>query len=737
MTSPITPTNLNILNSNGKVGAYSVETFNGHKIASVIFNGERAFFPQDVALHMGYSEPRHLVGSMIDWAKSGELREGTHFFKLKGQALKDLKAVLYAANSATDPELTTDSEVSSTHPDYIVGKRACALTVLTSAGLRRVCNLCGTKTGVVLRDWLDAQPPMQKPKAVPMSPSIPNHEGHVTRAILTDLFDGKPVTSLHFGGERIFFPQEVAAHMGYGEPRYLMDGLVGWTKAGELREGVHFIKVKGQALQDLKATLRAAELSGDVSVAATETSPLSSIKPDANGEQPDNARSLISKNVGSLTVLTSAGLRRVCNLCGTKQGVMFRDWLDTVMDSLDKTGSYTLPNKSPNKSPDAPKAKRASLSPEEREERQRRADAKLLLKYLPELAQGAPHLSRESVQTVKVKALQDATGGRYSLGNFLPVLEEPRWHSPAQIAQDLGVSLARVGRAITAAGARLGVDLRADERYSRCILNQSQHGPKQVPSYIYNDAGRDIITQQLGLDDKTDDRRKLLADHPKALGTDKAQGSLLSPDRGATHDRGAPGPSGNPWGQREGATKHMLPRPHVQTHAGIKRGGVPVFTRGSKTLMVQARCDIDATFPVPPDDAVPFVTATVTGAWDMGAFATTAQPKPKHAESDLTVLEVEPQGEARVLVMSWGQARAMLGNFYPQDLGGFMVDQDCAQVVGDVLRGWPTDPTSRAVLIPLASLLEVWPTEAEGSARLLLHKRLAELLRDLARAEVF
>lgn len=571
----------------------------------------------------------------------------------------------------------------------------------------------------------------------PIPPSIPSGDGHITRAILTDLFDGKPVTSIHFGGERIFFPQEVAAHLGYEAPRYLVDSITDWTKSGELREGIHFLKVKGQALKDLKAILSTPNPTPATDSDAYAATAYASTNPDSN-----DLGSLVDKKSSALTVLTAVGLRRVCNLCGTKQGVMFRDWLDTVMDSLDKTGSYTLPPKSPNKNPDAPKAKRASLSPEEREERQRRADAKLLLKYLPELRQGAPHLSDAAYQTVKVKTLEAATGKLIPLGNFLPVLDEPRWHSPAQIAQDLGVPLARVGRAITAAGERLGVDLRGDERYSRCILNQSQHSSKQVPSYLYNDAGRDIITQQLGLDaaPKPDAAHRFdlitKADHPKA------QGSLLqSPDRKGSAPSGSGAASISSANSREPERRGGWSQEPPTVPARIvraashrtMRGGVTVFQRwGERVLMIGAACPVDVAFPLPSHEQAPVVQGEVRAAWDMAALVTWQE---RRAEAQITLLEVD-LGAGQMWALSWGQARALLGDVDLHTLGAVLVDSDCAAVVGEVLRDHPSHPHARGVLVPLGGLLALdWGKE--GSARQDLKARLAALHQDLTRAEVF
>jgi hypothetical protein len=109
--------------------------------------------------------------------------------------------------------------------------------------------------------------------------------------------------------------------------------------------------------------------------------------------------------------------------------------------------------------------------------------AKLLATFIPYLP------SRETQAVAAAYGVSLTTG--HDVAPMLPELPNERWMRPTQIAQELGVSVAAVGNAISLLG------LRGNPDYSKEILDKKAHVKvdAHVPCYLYNEAAVELLSK--------------------------------------------------------------------------------------------------------------------------------------------------------------------------------------------------------------------------------------------------
>ena len=122
---------------------------------------------------------------------------------------------------------------------------------------------------------------------------------------------------------------------------------------------------------------------------------------------------------------------------------------------------------------------------------QERAEAMLLnakTRAFKQLIQAAKDkgLSDLAAQVFGITTVEAATGQKI---DYRP--ECGKLYSAKDIADEVGSSRITVGKKATAAG------LKTDE-YGMTVLSKSEHGPKQVPTFMYNEAGRKRVKELFG-----------------------------------------------------------------------------------------------------------------------------------------------------------------------------------------------------------------------------------------------
>jgi hypothetical protein len=122
---------------------------------------------------------------------------------------------------------------------------------------------------------------------------------------------------------------------------------------------------------------------------------------------------------------------------------------------------------------------------------QERAEAMLLnaktraFKQLIQVAKDKG-LSDLAAQVFGITTVEAATGQKI---DYRP--ECGKLYSAQDIADEVGSNRITVGKKATAAG------LKTDE-YGMTVLSKSEHGPKQVPTFMYNEAGRKRVKELFG-----------------------------------------------------------------------------------------------------------------------------------------------------------------------------------------------------------------------------------------------
>lgn len=99
---------------------------------------------------------------------------------------------------------------------------------------------------------------------------------------------------------------------------------------------------------------------------------------------------------------------------------------------------------------------------------------------------GDKKLSALALQVFGLTAIEEVTGQKI---DFRP--ECGRLYSAQQIADEVGSNRITVGKKATAAG------LKTDEN-GITTLSKSEHGPKQVPVFMYNEKGRTAVKRLFG-----------------------------------------------------------------------------------------------------------------------------------------------------------------------------------------------------------------------------------------------
>jgi hypothetical protein len=103
---------------------------------------------------------------------------------------------------------------------------------------------------------------------------------------------------------------------------------------------------------------------------------------------------------------------------------------------------------------------------------------------------GDKKLSTLAIQVFGLTAIEEVTGHKI---DFRP--ECGTLYSADDLAKEVGSNRITVGKRATAAG------IKTDE-YGMTVLSKSEHSPKQVPTFMYNEKGREKVKELFGKEAK-------------------------------------------------------------------------------------------------------------------------------------------------------------------------------------------------------------------------------------------
>ena len=177
-------------------------------------------------------------------------------------------------------------------------------------------------------------------------------------------------------------------------------------------------------------------------------------------------------------VFTEDGIYEVTMLAKTEKAKEFRRFIRKLLKSLRRGEAKII--KPSNEQVELIQIKRKNAEARLRNSKVR--EAKFLLEAVDKYKNV---LAEQSVELLTINALE-IINGKDTLKK--PALPDKKYYSATEIGEELGISANKVGRIATAN------NLKTDE-YGKTVLSKSQYGPKQCPTFIYNQKGKEKIKE--------------------------------------------------------------------------------------------------------------------------------------------------------------------------------------------------------------------------------------------------
>ncbi|HHY26420.1 MAG TPA: Bro-N domain-containing protein [Desulfitobacterium dehalogenans] len=184
---------------------------------------------------------------------------------------------------------------------------------------------------------------------------------------------------------------------------------------------------------------------------------------------------LVSPNTPNLTIFYEDGLYGFLQYTDKPEGIQFRKWIRReVLPEIRETGAYIAP-RSVAKLNDSQKLRAEAMHLNAKTNQ-----AKLLKEIAVDFKD---KLSEESVQLL-IGGMAEIIIGK----PLFPLLAVEKTYTATEIGTKLGISANRVGKIANANGLKT-------EEYGIIVLDKSPHSAKQVPSFRYNERGRQKLTE--------------------------------------------------------------------------------------------------------------------------------------------------------------------------------------------------------------------------------------------------
>lgn len=177
-------------------------------------------------------------------------------------------------------------------------------------------------------------------------------------------------------------------------------------------------------------------------------------------------------------IFTEDGIYEVTMLAKTEKAKEFRAWVRKLLKSLRKGETTNIATD--------------RLKEIELQAKRDRATAMLLnaqnrmIKTLMANTEGK-NLSQIAKDVMGIKAVEQVTGK--NMNNYLPECEN--LYSATEVGNMLGVSAMRIGKTANEYSLK-------NDTYGKMVMSKSQHSSKEVPQFLYNDKGVQILSGILG-----------------------------------------------------------------------------------------------------------------------------------------------------------------------------------------------------------------------------------------------
>ncbi|MCI9247461.1 MAG: hypothetical protein HFJ30_10280 [Clostridia bacterium] len=180
-------------------------------------------------------------------------------------------------------------------------------------------------------------------------------------------------------------------------------------------------------------------------------------------------------------IFTEDGIYEITMLAKTEKAKEFRAFIRKLLKSLRKGEAKLI--KPSNEQMQLLEIKKKNADARLRNAKVR--EAKFLLEAVDKYKNV---LAEQSVELLTINALE-VINGKNTLDR--PKLPEGKYYSATEIGDELGITANKVGKIANAN------NLKTDE-YGKTVLSKSLYGPKQCPTFIYNEKGKNKIKELLG-----------------------------------------------------------------------------------------------------------------------------------------------------------------------------------------------------------------------------------------------
>lgn len=182
-------------------------------------------------------------------------------------------------------------------------------------------------------------------------------------------------------------------------------------------------------------------------------------------------------------VFTEDGIYEITMLAKTEKAKEFRAWVRKLLKSLRRGETTTIATD--------------HLKEIEAQARQTRATAMLInsqVRMINALMANTKdkNLSQIAKDVMKIKSVEQVTG--MDLTQYLPECE--KLYSATEVGNMLGVSAMRIGKTANEYGLK-------NDTYGKTVMSKSKHSSKEVPQFLYNDKGVQILSGILAKSVKT------------------------------------------------------------------------------------------------------------------------------------------------------------------------------------------------------------------------------------------
>lgn len=188
----------------------------------------------------------------------------------------------------------------------------------------------------------------------------------------------------------------------------------------------------------------------------------------------------VPKTMQNTRVFTEDGIYEVTMLAKTEKAKEFRAFIRKLLKSLRKGEAKII--KPTNEQVELIEIKKKNADARLRNAKVR--EARFLLEAVDKYKNV---LAEQSVELLTINALE-VINGKGTLEK--PKLPERKYYSATEIGEELGISANKVGKIANANNLKT-------EKHGKTVLSKSLYGPKQVPTFIYNEKGKQKIKELL------------------------------------------------------------------------------------------------------------------------------------------------------------------------------------------------------------------------------------------------